>query len=110
MISSHRFPIEYDRRSKIGYLKELKAYLLEHHTEIDRTSHSIIGPSSEMEEDKEPPFVLANLPKNSDKELEYKQLRTDREKAEWLYVNRDGLQLYHLGRQFIWEHLGDQTL
>jgi hypothetical protein len=106
LISSHRFPIEYKQRSKIRCLKELRAYLLEHHKEIERTSHSIISPNSE----KEPPLVLAKLPKNSERESEYKKLRTDKEKAEWLYVNRSRIELYHIGRQFIWEHLGEQAL
>ena len=109
LISSHRFPIEYKRRSKIGYLKELRAYLLEHHKEIDRTSHSRIGPSPETEENREP-HVLAILPENFNKEWEYKSLKTDREKAEWLYENRGRVKLTNLGRQFIREHLGDQTL
>ncbi len=106
LISSHSFPIEYKRRSKIGCLKELRAYLLEHHIEIERTSRSLISSNYE----KEPPFILAKLPKNSERESEYKKLRTDKEKAEWLYVNRDMIKLYHIGRQLIREHLGDQAL
>lgn len=42
LISNYRFPIEYDRRPKIGYLKSLRSYLLEHHDEIEKTSRSII--------------------------------------------------------------------
>lgn len=106
LISSHTFPIEYNRYAKIRYLKGLRSYLLEHHKEIEKTSRSMIGSSSE----KEPQFVLATLPKDSDKELEYKKLRTNRERAEWLFDNRDRLQLYPMGRQFIREHLGDRTL
>jgi hypothetical protein len=106
LISSHSFPIEYKQRSKIRCLKELRAYLLEHHTEIERTSRSITSSNPE----KEPPFFLAKLPKNFDKESEYKKLRTDREIAEWLYVNRGRIGLHYMGRQFIREHLGEQAL
>jgi hypothetical protein len=106
LISSHTFPIEYDRRFKNVYLKGLRSYLIEHHNEIERTSRSIIGSYP----DKFASFVLAKLPKNFERESEYKKLRTDKGKAEWLYINRGGLELSYIGKQFMREHLGDQDL
>lgn len=104
VISSHLFSNSPDtqRAGKKKYVeKDLHNYLTEHQREVIRISHSREGFQKWPRPIRQP--LLARI--FGDRIWEWKKLKTDRERAEWL-DSTPGIHLRTAGREFIREHLG----